>query len=455
MRAYFDRDRRDSDPPLSYAAPRPAFFVAGPAAARAMLPTRSLRPSPWVIRFVPRKTGTPPSPPTPMPSNLPRSVPRRITAAAGPMPIRMISTRLRPTGLKRFDSIRKYADPHTSLGLMYGLKGDLEKALAECSKAIHLDRERLLRVFDSRVCLRLLHEGKADLAIADYTEAIRLDPTDATYYANRAGVYTTKGDYEAAMTDCMEAIRLNPREDNAYNTRGWAHWMRQEVDAAIADYTEAIRLNPSHKKAYGNRGFALLGKLDYDKAIADFYKHRSARSRTITMAICTVDYVLRTKEQYDKAIADLDAVIRLRPDWPLPYEMRGAFWVANGNPERGLADFRAMLRLNPKDSAARFRRPRENRHFRGESSTRRTASSPNAPRPSCDGKPRQEGHPAVSMGSRKFAGEDLHEKIYWDSSDPPQHTTADHQPPKPGLPGRIRLAARYNSWAKEGRRAVL
>ena len=262
-------------------------------------------------------------------------------------------------------------------------------------------------------------------------------------------MYTTKGDYEAAMTDCMEAIRLNPREDNAYNTRGWAHWMRQEVNAAIADYTEAVRLNPSHKKAYANRGFALLGKLDYDKAIVDFTNIVRLDPNDYTGYMCRA-FCFGTEEQYDKAIADLDAVIRLRPDWPWPHEMRGAFWVANGNPERGLADFRAMLRLNPKDSAARFE---------GQGKTAISAANLRHG----ERQVRQMLHDRPAMASlgkkaillyqwaaRKFAGEDLHEKIYWDSSDPPQHTTADNRPPKPGLPGRIRLAARNTHGPKRG-----
>src|SRR5262249_37864389 len=55
-----------------------------------------------------------------------------------------------------------------------------------------------------------------DGAIADYNEAIRIDPSQAlTYhvvaYVNRARIYSDKKDYDRAIADYSEAIRLDPK----------------------------------------------------------------------------------------------------------------------------------------------------------------------------------------------------------------------------------------------------
>jgi len=45
------------------------------------------------------------------------------------------------------------------------------------------------------------HEGGFDRAIADYNEAIRLDPKSAYSYANRGLLYEKSGDVEKARGD--------------------------------------------------------------------------------------------------------------------------------------------------------------------------------------------------------------------------------------------------------------
>ncbi len=47
-----------------------------------------------------------------------------------------------------------------------------------------------------------------DKAIADYTEAIRLDPKEARFYYNRSFVYEAKGDQAKAQADFTKAKEL-------------------------------------------------------------------------------------------------------------------------------------------------------------------------------------------------------------------------------------------------------
>lgn len=60
-------------------------------------------------------------------------------------------------------------------------------------------------------------------AIADFTEALRLDTSNAIIYQERGRVYDDNNDYDKAITDYNQAIRLDPNYAVAYNGRGIAY----------------------------------------------------------------------------------------------------------------------------------------------------------------------------------------------------------------------------------------
>ena len=70
--------------------------------------------------------------------------------------------------------------------------------------------------------------------MADYDEAIRLDPRLVHAYANRGSVYTDKQDYDHALVDLDQAIRLDPEFAQAYYNRGVIYSIKQDYDRAIA-----------------------------------------------------------------------------------------------------------------------------------------------------------------------------------------------------------------------------
>jgi lipoprotein NlpI len=112
-------------------------------------------------------------------------------------------------------------------------------------------------------------KGDNDRAIADFNEAIRLDPKSAMAFDNRGSAYHDKGDNDRAIADYNEAIRLDPERAKAFNHRGYAYSDKGDNDRAIADYNEAIRLNPNSSLAYFARGRSYLFAGSVEKALAD------------------------------------------------------------------------------------------------------------------------------------------------------------------------------------------
>ena len=63
-------------------------------------------------------------------------------------------------------------------------------------------------------------KGDFDTAIADFNEAIRLNPKDPSRVCSiEANFWLAKGDFDKAVADCNEAIRLNPKYTWAFKKR--------------------------------------------------------------------------------------------------------------------------------------------------------------------------------------------------------------------------------------------
>ena len=62
--------------------------------------------------------------------------------------------------------------------------------------------------------------GDYDRAIANYNEAVKLDPKSANAFRGRGKAYRDKGDHSRAIADFNEAIQLDPKSALAFMDRG-------------------------------------------------------------------------------------------------------------------------------------------------------------------------------------------------------------------------------------------
>jgi tetratricopeptide (TPR) repeat protein len=165
--------------------------------------------------------------------------------------------------------------------------------------------------------------GEYDRALANLSEAIRLNPKDAAAFNNRGFAYSNKRDYDRAIADYSEAIRINPNNAVALNNRGLAHDGKRDYDKAIADFDEAIRLNPYYALAFNNRGWVYSKMDDYDKAIADYSEAILLDPQNAAKPFYNRALVYSKMEDHAQAITDYSEVLRLNPNSVLALCNRG------------------------------------------------------------------------------------------------------------------------------------
>lgn len=74
---------------------------------------------------------------------------------------------------------------------------------------------------------------------------------------------------QLAVADYSSAIELNPQYGKAYNNRGNAHASLGDLEQALADYDRALELDDSLDLTYYNRGAIQYQLRNYEAAIAD------------------------------------------------------------------------------------------------------------------------------------------------------------------------------------------
>jgi len=80
----------------------------------------------------------------------------------------------------------------------------------------------------------------------------------ATAFNNRGVTYAAQKDYVRAIADYDQAIRLEPHEAVFFENRGLAELKLKRLQSAFADYNTAIRLDGKSAYGYYGRGVTAL-----------------------------------------------------------------------------------------------------------------------------------------------------------------------------------------------------
>jgi tetratricopeptide (TPR) repeat protein len=99
--------------------------------------------------------------------------------------------------------------------------------------------------------------------------AARTPHDRAVAFNNRGGAFYYKGEIERAMADYEQAIKLDPFYAHAYNNRCWSGAVLGRTEQAAADCSKVLKLY-NVANTFENRGFIYLKRGEFDRAIADY-----------------------------------------------------------------------------------------------------------------------------------------------------------------------------------------
>jgi len=115
-----------------------------------------------------------------------------------------------------------------------------------------------------------VQKGDVPGAIANFTQALVLNPNIPQAYLGLGIATSRQGNKQQAVYNYDRALQFNPNLAEAYFGRGQAYYELGNKQKAIGDYEQAIRVNPNYGLAYLERGAIRCMLGTKSQAVSDF-----------------------------------------------------------------------------------------------------------------------------------------------------------------------------------------
>jgi tetratricopeptide (TPR) repeat protein len=193
--------------------------------------------------------------------------------------------------------------------------------------------------------------------LAAYTKLLQADPGDPLRHQAVAALYFEAGRADDAIAEYAESLRLNPQSAQTQYNLGIALSVRGRRGEAIAAFEAALRLEPDYAQAHANLG-ALLHITGRSGPAMDHYRRAIALRPDNVEAHADLGLLLSAQDRAVEAVAEFRAALDLNRD-TVP-ALAGLAWIratasdaSLRNPTEAVAlAKRAMELTDRKDVAA-------------------------------------------------------------------------------------------------------
>jgi tetratricopeptide (TPR) repeat protein len=249
-------------------------------------------------------------------------------------------------------SIKLLASIYNNQGISYRNLKRYEQAIANFNEALKLDPNYAL-AYAGRGN-GYWRFGRYQEALQDYDRAITLDPKLAWAYAGRGETYRLLKEYRQAIQDYNRTLELNQDYIWVYVRRGRCYFSLKEYQQAIEDFDHALALDPKEGSDYLQRGLAYLCLRNVSQASADFIRSWEVNSTNVNHG-WMAEWAKMCRDEVDAEMPRrLQAIAAIDPQRYEAYICRGvAFWF-RGDYEKALAELDRAIPLDQEEWDAYF-----------------------------------------------------------------------------------------------------
>ena len=247
--------------------------------------------------------------------------------------------------------VPKNARAHNNLGELYLRSGRPEQeAIAEYREALRLQPNYLDAICNLANSLATL--GQPDEAIGILQTALRVRFDYAPTHTALGQVYYSTGDFETAAACFRRALTISPGYAYAHNNLGVILTKFGKAGEAVAHFRQALAKISSYPDAHYNYGNALLQLGRIDEAKLQFEQTLSLKPN-YPEAHNNLGGILFRLNRPSEAMAHFAEAVRLRPTYADARNNLGVMLYQSGKTAEAILQFEEALRINPSYEDAR------------------------------------------------------------------------------------------------------
>ena len=225
---------------------------------------------------------------------------------------------------KRVDAGKRAAIAYFNRGYAFSQLGRNNLAIADYTQAIELDPRNILYHYQRGQLLAILGEEKR--AEADFNAISEIDAKDPRAARGHALALFNGRNYKDAVTALDEAERKDPKNAWTFFLRGRAQWNLGRLQEAANDLEKSVELDQSSKQRDPRyllfRGLLRASRQLFDDAKKDFGEALKINPR-YAEALVARGNLLAKQGKIEDAVADFDKAIASEPLNAAAYEARG------------------------------------------------------------------------------------------------------------------------------------
>lgn len=159
------------------------------------------------------------------------------------------------------------------------------------------------------------------------------------------------GEVEAAIAEYRNALRLDPRNVNVLNSLGVCFGVRGVYDKALTAFSAVAKIDPEETLALYNAGLIHLLRDDKQTALKLWLKAAPRNPEIFELNIQIGRCLLETG-QPEKAHDYTRRAANLRPESAQAQRLLGDIFLAQRLTDQAIAPYKAALRINPNNAGA-------------------------------------------------------------------------------------------------------
>ncbi|MBW2649889.1 MAG: tetratricopeptide repeat protein [Deltaproteobacteria bacterium] len=196
-------------------------------------------------------------------------------------------------------------------------------------------------------------DGEIDKAIGEYEKALRIDPESAYLMSELATLYIKKGKINAAARLLEKSVTCDPEYVDSHILLGSLYGNLEEYEDAINEYKKVIEIDPEKLEAYLFLSLLYRENKDYNSAI-DVLGSLLEIDPCNLMGSYYLAKAYAAVERYDETETWLQKTLDIKPAFRPALADLGLLYRSQGKDGKAVEIYMGFLRNNPADIRIRF-----------------------------------------------------------------------------------------------------